>query len=70
MKQNQTLFHGKYSNLTTYPFSLKNIKSFQLRFKSKLLSFMTTVNPINENEIKSGIFPLDIFKSDIIFNWS
>ena len=31
---------------------------------------MTTVNPINENEIKLGIFPLEIFKFGIIFHWS
>ena len=27
---------------------------------------MTKVNPNNGNEIKSGIFPWDIFKSDTI----
>ena len=27
---------------------------------------MTQVNPNNENETKSGIFPWDIFKSDTI----
>ena len=31
---------------------------------------MTTVNPSNENETKLGIFPLDMFKSGIIFHWS
>ena len=28
---------------------------------------MTKVNPTNGNEIKSDVFPWDIFKSDIIF---
>ena len=31
---------------------------------------MTAVNPVNGNEIKSDIFSWDIFKSDIIFQWS
>ena len=31
---------------------------------------MTKVNPSNGNETKSDIFPLDMFKSDIIFHWS
>ena len=31
---------------------------------------MTKVNPNNENETKSDIFPWDIFKSDIIFHCS
>ena len=31
---------------------------------------MTNMNPNNGNEIKSDIFPWDIFKSDIIFHWS
>ena len=35
--------------------------------KWKYLSFMTKVNPNNENETKSDIFPWDIFKSGIIF---
>ena len=30
---------------------------------------MTTVNPNIVNETKSDIFPWDIFKSDIIFDW-
>ena len=67
MKQNQTFFHGTYSNLTPYLFLLKNIKIFQWLSKSKFLSFMTKVNPNNGNETKSDIFPRDIFKSDIIF---
>ena len=31
---------------------------------------MTKVNPNNRNETKSDIFLWDIFKSDIIFDWS
>ena len=31
---------------------------------------MTKVIPGNGNETKSGIFPWDIFKSDIILDWS
>ena len=65
-KQNQTFFHGTYTNLTPYRFLWKNIKVFQLLSKSKFLSFMTKVNPNNGNETKSGIFLLDIFKSNII----
>ena len=30
---------------------------------------MTKANPNNGNETKLGIFPCDIFKSDIIFRW-
>ena len=30
---------------------------------------MTKVNQNNGNETKLGIFSLDIFKFDIIFNW-
>ena len=55
-KQNQTFFHGAYSNLTSYTFLLKNIKVLQWFSKSKFLSFITEVNPNNENETKSGIF--------------
>ena len=36
--------------------------------KSKLLSFMTKMNPNNGNDTKSDIFPWDIFKSDIFFS--
>ena len=36
--------------------------------KWKYLSFMTKVNPNNEIETKSDIFPWDIFKSGIIFH--
>ena len=31
---------------------------------------MTKVNRNNGKETKSGIFPWDIFESDIIFHWS
>ena len=31
---------------------------------------MTKVNQSNKNETKSDIFPCDISKSDIIFQWS
>ena len=67
MKQNQTFFHGTYSNLTPYLFLLKNIKIFQWLSKSKFLSFMTKVNPNNGIETKSDIFPWNIIKSDIFF---
>ena len=30
------------------------------------MTFITKVNPKNGNEIKSDIFPRDIFKSDVI----
>ena len=56
MKQNQTFFHGTYSNLTSYFFLSKNIKVFPWLSKSKLLSFMTTMNPNNENETKNQTF--------------
>ena len=51
MKQNQAFFLGTYAN-PTYLFLSKNLQAFQLLLNSKFLSFMTTVNPINENEIK------------------
>ena len=66
--QNQTFFHGTYSNLTSY-FLSKNIKVFHWLSKSKFLSSMTEGNPNNGNEIKLDIFSLDIFKSYIIFSW-
>ena len=31
---------------------------------------MAKLNPNNANETKSDIFPLDISKSEIIFDWS
>ena len=31
---------------------------------------MTKVNANNGNQTKSDIFPRDIFRSDIIFNWA
>ena len=39
-----------------------------MKFKSisKFLTFMNKVNPNNENETKSDIFPWDIFKYDSI----
>ena len=70
MKQNQTFFHGTYSNLTAYTFLLKNTKVFQWLSTSKFLSFVTERNPNNSNETKSDIFSWDIFKSDIVFHSS
>ena len=64
-KQNQTFFHGTYSNLTL--FLSKHIKVFQWLSKLTFLNFMTKMNPNNGNETKSDIFPRDIFKSDIVF---
>ena len=69
MKQNQTFFHGTYSDLTTNLFSLKNIKVFQWLSKLKFLSFMTKVNLNNGVETKSDIFAWDVFRSGIIFHW-
>ena len=48
-------------------FLSKYIEVLQWLPKSKFLSIMTKVNPKNENEIKSDIFPWDIFKSDTFF---
>ena len=62
LKPNQTLFDRTYSNLTSL-FLVKKIKVFQWLLKSKL---MTKVKSNNGNETKSDIFPLDIFKSDVI----
>ena len=67
MKQNHTFFHATYSILTSYLSLSKNIKIFQWHSKSKLLSFMTTVNPNNGIETKLDIFSWNIFKSGIIF---
>ena len=39
---------------------------FQWLPKLKFLSFITKVNPNNRSKTKSDIFPLDIFKSEII----
>ena len=47
-------------------FLSKNIKVFQWLSESEFLSFMTKENPSNGNEIKSDIFPWDIFKFDTI----
>ena len=47
MKQNQTFFHGTYSNLTN--FLAKHIKVFQWLSKSNFLSFMMKVNPNKGN---------------------
>ena len=66
IKQSQTFFHGTYSNLTPYLFLSKHIKVFQWLSKSKFLSFLTKVNPNNENKRKSDIFPWGIFKHHII----
>ena len=66
VKQNQTFFHGTYSNLTPYLSLTKNIKIFQWLLKSKFLSFTTKVKANNGNETKSDIFPWDIFKFDTI----
>ena len=68
MKQNQAFFHGTYSNLTPYLSLSKNIKIFQQFSKLGFLSFMTKVNPNNEIEIKSNIFPWDIFRYEIILH--
>ena len=51
-KQNQTLFHGKYSNMTSCLFYQRTLKYFNVFSKSKFLSFMTKMNPNNGNEFK------------------
>ena len=62
MKENHRFFYGAYSNVTPYLSSSKNIKTCQWLSQLKFLSFMTKVNPNNENETKSDIFPMDIFQ--------
>ena len=49
VKENQTFFHGTYSNLILYRFLLKKIKVSQRLSKSKILSFVTKMNQSNEN---------------------
>ena len=44
------------------------LKVFQWLSKLTFLSFMTKVNPNSGNETKPDIFPLDIFKSDILYH--
>ena len=66
LKANQTFFHGTYSNLTSYVFVSKKLS---VTLKSKLLYFMTKVNPNNGNETKSEVFSWDMLKSNIIFHW-
>ena len=56
MKQNQTFFHGAYSNLTPYLSLSKNIRTFHWLLKSKYLSFTIKVDRNNRNETKSDIF--------------
>ena len=51
-KQNQTFCHGT-NQFWHHSFSIKK--------------GISKVNPNNENETKSDIFPRDIFKPDIIF---
>ena len=46
------------------------MKVFEGLSKSKLLSFITKMNPNNKNATKSDDYPWDIFKSDVIFHWS
>ena len=57
IKQNQTFFHGTYSNPTPHPFLSKNIEVFPWISKLKFLNFMTKVKSDNGNETKSDIFP-------------
>ena len=61
VKQNQTSVHGAYLNLAAYLFLYQNTV-FPWLPKLEFLSFMTKVNPSNENETK-----WDIFKSDAFF---
>ena len=51
-------------------FFIKKYENISMTFKIEYLSFFITLNPNDGNETKSGIFSWDIFKSDIIFNWS
>ena len=71
MKQNQTFFHGTYSNLTltSYLFLSKNIKVSKWLWEAKSIGFVATVKPNNGNETKSNICLCNIFKSNITFHW-
>ena len=69
MKQNQTFFLETCSSRRHIFFLLKYIKIFQCLLKSKFPSSMTKVNSKNGNKTKSGIFPWDMFKSDIVFRF-
>ena len=71
MKQNQTFFHGTYSNLTltSYLFLLKKLKYLNDFKKQNLLVLWSTVKPNNGNGPKSNICSCDIFKSNITFHW-
>ena len=60
MKQSQTFFYGRYSNVTT--FLSKHIKVFKWLSQSKFFNFMAKVNSNNGNKTKS-----DLFKSKSIF---
>ena len=66
-KQNQTSFHGTYLNLTAYLFYQNILKYFNDFQNRNFWILWLKVNPDNGNETKSGIFPMHIFKSDIIF---
>ena len=70
LSASMTFFHETYYNLTSYILLSKNIKVFQWLLKSKFLSFMTEVNSDNRNETNSDIFSWNIFRSDIILQWS
>ena len=50
------IFHGTFSNLTSYLYLSKNIASIQRLSKSKFLSFLTKETLNNGNETKSDIF--------------
>ena len=67
MKHYQTFFHKTYSNLTPNLSLSKIIKKFQWLSKLKFLSFLTKVNPNNENETEACNFSWDIFKSNALF---
>ena len=66
-KWNKTRHFSKGNIQIWHHFLSKHIKVFQWVLKLTFLNFMTKVNPKNGNEIKSDIFPWDIFKSGIIF---
>ena len=58
MKQNQTFFHGTYSNLVSCIFLWKNIKEFQWLSDSKFLRLMTERNSSNRNQKRMRHFSL------------
>ena len=57
----------EHNQIWIYFFNIKSSQVFQWLSHLKFLSLKTKVKPNNENEIKSDIFPWNMFKSDVIF---